>query len=168
MALSEEIVPLSGTISHMDIAYMRLALEAAREAAKLDEVPIGAIAVMNGKVIEAAHNDRERTKNPLGHAELLLLQKIVEKKLLPSWRFDEVDVYVTCEPCLMCMGALLQARVRRLVFGCHDKKAGACGSLYDLSNDPRLNHRIEVTSGVLANECARLLSKFFSVLRRPK
>ncbi len=149
----------------MDIVYMEKALEAARKAAKADEVPIGAVAVMNGAVIAAAHNDRERTKDPLGHAELLLLQKVVEKKVLPSWRFDEVDIYVTCEPCLMCMGALLQARVRRLIFGCHDPKAGACGSLYDLSCDLRLNHRIEVTSGVLADECAKLLSDFFKKKR---
>jgi len=149
-----------------DITFIREAIAAAKEAAKVDEVPIGAVAVMNGKIIATAHNDRERTNDPLGHAELLLLQKIVGKKLLPSWRFDEVDIYVTCEPCLMCMGALLQARVRRLVFGCHDKKAGACGSLYDLSSDARLNHRIEVTSGVLADECAKLLSDFFSMLRK--
>ncbi len=141
------------------------AIEEAKLAANIDEVPIGAVAVMDEKVIGRAHNVRETTKNPLGHAELLLLEKIVKEGLLPSWRFDEVTVYVTCEPCIMCMGAMLQARVKRIVYGCRDPKAGACGSLYDLSSDKRLNHQIEVTSGILADECARLLSDFFKRLR---
>ncbi len=146
--------------------FMKVAIEEAKKAAEKGEVPIGAVAVLDNLMIESAHNERESTKNPLGHAELLLLEKIVKKNLLPSWRFDEVTIYVTCEPCIMCMGAMLQARVKRIVYGCRDPKAGACGSLYDLSSDKRLNHQIDVTQGVLADECAKLLSDFFKKLRK--
>lgn len=146
--------------------FMAEALQEASDAAKMGEVPIGAVAVVGDKIIGRSHNVREATKNPLGHAEVLLIEKIVATGALPSWRFDNVTVYVTCEPCIMCMGAMLQARVKRLVYGCRDPKAGACGSLYDLSCDARLNHRIEVTSGVLADECAKILSDFFTKLRK--
>jgi len=148
-----------------DETFMKEALIEARKAAKEDEVPIGAVAVLNSSVIGRAHNVRESGNNPLGHAELLLLKKIVKEKRLPSWRFENVTIYVTCEPCVMCIGAMLQARVGRMVFGCRDAKAGACGSLYNLHNDKRLNHRIEVTEGILAKECATELSTFFKKLR---
>lgn len=145
--------------------FMREAIAEARLAADIDEVPVGAVAVLGNEVVCRAHNLRESTKNPLGHAEILLLEKIVKAKDLPSWRLDDVTVYVTCEPCIMCMGAMLQARVKRIVYGCRDPKAGACGSLYDLSSDDRLNHRIEVVAGILADECSGLLSDFFRRLR---
>lgn len=144
--------------------YMRMAIAEAVHAGEYGEVPIGAVAVSDGRAIERAHNLREATGNPLGHAELLLLEKLIKHR--GDWRFEDVTVYVTCEPCIMCMGALLQARVARIVFGCLDPKAGACGSLYDLSNNPRLNHRIEVISGVLAEECGELLKDFFRRLRK--
>lgn len=149
-----------------DEFFINEALKEAKIAEKNDEVPIGAVAVIGENIISRAHNERESTKNPLSHAELLLLQKIVEEKLLPSWRFDEVTIYVTCEPCIMCMGAMLQARVKKIVYGCKDPKAGACGSLFDLSCDKRLNHRIEVVSGVLEDDCAKILSYFFKKLRK--
>lgn len=143
--------------------YMRLAIAEAKRAGEMDEVPIGAVAVVDGEAVCAAHNVREKTQNPLGHAELLLLEKLT--KIHDDWRLENVTIYVTCEPCIMCMGAMLQARIPKIVFGCYDPKAGACGSLYDLSSDNRLNHQIEVVSGILADECAQLLKDFFKKLR---
>lgn len=139
------------------------AIAEAKKASEKGEVPIGAVAVGNEGIIFRAHNLRERTNNPLGHAEILLIERLAKK--FKSWRLDNVTVYVTCEPCLMCAGAMLQARIPRVVFGCPDPKAGAFGSLYDVSNDKRLNHGIEVTSGVLSRECAGMLSSFFKKLR---
>lgn len=143
--------------------WMRAALEQARRAAELGEVPIGAVAVCGDAIVGAAHNLRERTHNPLGHAELLLIDALAKER--GSWRLDDVTIVVTCEPCLMCAGAMLQARIPRAIFGCRDPKAGAMGTLYDVAQDPRLNHRIEVVSGVLAEACADLLSDFFRNLR---
>lgn len=146
--------------------FMLEAIKEAMLASKKDEVPIGAVAILDDKIIGRAHNERERKKNPLGHAEILLIQKIVRKKILPSWRFEGVTIVVTCEPCVMCMGAMLQARVKKIVFGCFDPKAGACGSLYDLPSDTRLNHRIDVVSGVMKDECGKILSDFFRKKRK--
>lgn len=146
-----------------DFYWMEVALKQAKKAAFLHEVPIGAVAVYEKKGITKGHNLRESRQDPLGHAEIYLLSKTAKK--LGRWRLSGVSVYVTLEPCLMCMGALIQARVDRLVFGCFDPKAGACGSLYDLSKDQRLNHRIEVVSGVLEKESSALLSDFFKKLR---
>ncbi|MBF0493045.1 MAG: nucleoside deaminase [Deltaproteobacteria bacterium] len=149
-----------------DEKWMLQALQQAQKAAQKNEVPIGAIAVYQNKIIARAHNLRESKQDPLGHAEIYLLSKVAKK--LACWRMSGVTIYVTLEPCLMCMGALMQARVDRLVFGCLDAKAGACGSLYDFSKDLRLNHRIEVRSGVLQKECVDLLSGFFKQLRQRK
>jgi tRNA(adenine34) deaminase len=150
----------------LDSDGMKKSLTEASKAAAKGEIPIGAVAVLEGKIIARAHNLRESRIDPLGHAELILISKISKK--LKRWRLTGVTVYVTLEPCLMCMGALLQARVTRLVFGAFDPKAGACGSLYDLSKDARLNHRIDVTSGILAEECSTILKDFFSDLRKTK
>lgn len=150
--------------STQDEIFIREAIAEARKAEACDEVPIGAVAVVAGEIICHAHNIREATQNPLGHAELLLLEKLA--RFQKQWRLSDVTIYVTCEPCLMCAGAMLQARIPRLVYGCRDPKAGACGSLYDVMNDPRLNHRIEVIADVLADECGDLLSSFFKRLRR--
>ncbi|MFH0798745.1 MAG: tRNA adenosine(34) deaminase TadA [Pseudomonadota bacterium] len=147
----------------VDEQWMRRAIEEARGAATDGEVPIGAVAVADGQMVGGARNARERTHNPLGHAELLLIESLA--KMRGSWRLEDVCIYVTCEPCLMCAGAMLQARIPRVVYGCRDPKAGAMGSLYDVSNDPRLNHRIEVVPNVLGEECGRLLSDFFKALR---
>lgn len=145
---------------------MREALDEARLAFDEDEVPIGAVAVVDDKIVARSHNVRERTSDPLGHAEILLLQQLIGKH--ESWRLDQVSVYVTCEPCLMCAGALIQARIPRLIYGCNDLKAGACGSLYSVTEDSRLNHRIETVSGILQNECSQILSDFFRSKRQKK
>lgn len=142
---------------------MRAAMAEARRAAAIGEVPIGAVAVVDGRVIAAAHNRREIVQDPLGHAEILLIEQLAVQ--LARWRLDTATIYVTCEPCIMCAGALLQARVAALFYGCLDPKAGACGSLYNVVDDARLNHRIPTIGGVLAEECGALLSDFFSSLR---
>ena len=142
-----------------DEKFMREALVEAELASAEDEVPVGAIAIVNGEIIGRAHNIREKTANPLGHAEVLLLEKLARES--HDWRFEDVTVYVTCEPCIMCAGALLQARVERVVYGCQDPKAGACDSLYELMRDKRLNHQIETTGGVLGDECGKIMSDFF-------
>jgi len=145
--------------SSSDEKFMREALAEAELASAENEVPVGAIAVVNGEIVGRAHNIREKTANPLGHAEILLLEKLARKS--HDWRFEDVTVYVTCEPCIMCAGALLQARVSHVVYGCSDPKAGACDSLYELTRDKRLNHQIETTGGILADECGKIMSDFF-------
>lgn len=150
-------------MTNHDTQFMHLALEQARAAGANGEVPIGAVAVRENNVIARAHNVREATHNPLGHAEVLLIQQLSIQ--LGTWRLDDVTIYVTCEPCIMCAGALLQARIARVVYGCADPKAGACESLYRLLDDARLNHRIPVTRGVLGTECGAILSEFFRALR---
>lgn len=147
----------------VDEHYMRESIAEAKAGASIGEVPIGAVAVNGDKIVARAHNIRELTQNPLGHAELLLIEYLAKSQ--KSWRLEEITIYVTCEPCLMCAGAMLQARIPKVVYGCKDPKAGAFGSLYDVSNDPRLNHRIEVISGVLSDDCAKILSDFFKGLR---
>lgn len=144
--------------------WMQEALLEAATAAARGEVPVGAVAVAENEVIARAHNRREETGNPLDHAEIILLRKITRDH--GNWRFDDVTVYATCEPCIMCMGALIHARIPRLVFGCFEPKTGACGSLYDFSRDERLNHSIEVIPGVLHDQCAMQLRQFFHVLRQ--
>ncbi len=147
-----------------DIVFMQEALAEAKKAFQRKEAPIGAIAVHQGKILARAHNLREKANDPLGHAELILLRKLSHK--FKNWRLMGVTIYVTLEPCVMCMGALLQARVKRVVFGAMDPKAGACGSLYDLARDARLNHRIEVTVVILKEDSSALLKKFFEKLRK--
>ncbi|MBI5298968.1 MAG: nucleoside deaminase [Deltaproteobacteria bacterium] len=144
--------------------YMEEALKEALSAASMGEVPIGAVAVMEGEVIARVHNMRETTQDPLGHAEILLLKKLIGSQV--SWRLEGVTVYVTCEPCLMCMGAFIHARIPRVVFGCMEPKMGACGSLYDFSTDKRLHHKIEIFPHVLHEKCAGVLKGFFKNLRK--
>jgi tRNA(adenine34) deaminase len=146
-----------------DLGFMNLALAAAREASMRGEVPVGAVIVSGGAVVGTGYNCREERQNPLCHAEIMSIQEA--SKALRSWRLDQCDLYVTLEPCVMCIGAVLQARMRRLVFGCRDPKAGAVESLYRLCEDQRLNHQLPVTEGVLADECSSMLSAFFSRLR---
>ncbi len=146
-----------------DEQWMREAILDANAAGAEGEVPIGAIAIVDNSIVGRAHNVRERTHNPLGHAELLLIERLAREQ--KSWRLDEVTIVVTCEPCLMCSGAMLQARIPRVVYGCRDPKAGAMGSLYNVADDARLNHRIEVVPDVLTEECGKLLTDFFRKLR---
>jgi len=146
-----------------DEAFMQQALALAREAAELGEVPVGAVAVHDGKVIGTGFNRREVDRHPLAHAEMLVMDAAARK--LGAWRLSGVTLYVTLEPCAMCAGALVQSRVTRLVFGASDPKAGAVGSLYNLAEEPRHNHRLQVTSGILADESRLLLKTFFERLR---
>jgi len=152
--------------SPADESYMRVALDEARAAAAAGEIPVGAIVVANGAVLARAHNLREERQSALAHAEILAIETASAR--LKSWRLEECTIYVTLEPCIMCVGAILQARIARLVFGCLDPKAGAVESLYRLCEDTRLNHRLPVTGGILTEDCSRILSDFFSDLRKGK
>lgn len=142
---------------------MALALEEANAAAAKGEVPVGAVVVRGGEVLARAHNLRETTDDPTAHAEVLAVREAAAK--LGSWRLDGCTLYVTLEPCFMCAGALVNARLPRLVFGAPDPKAGAVGSLADVARDARLNHRIEVRSGVLGDACGAVLKTFFGARR---
>lgn len=139
---------------------MRAALREAREAARRDEVPVGAVVVHEGKIVGRGHNQREMLKDPTAHAEMIAITQAAAA--LEGWRLEGATLYVTLEPCLMCAGAIVNARIARVVFGAPDMKAGACGSLYQVGLDPRLNHRFEVQGGVLAAESAALLQEFFA------
>lgn len=143
-----------------DEALMGIAIEEARKATRHGDVPVGALVVVERRIIARRHNEREATNDPTAHAELLAVQDAAHA--LDSWRLDGATVVCTLEPCPMCAGALQQARVARVVYGAADLKAGACGSLYNLGADPRLNHEFEIRHGVRAEECAALLSDFFT------
>ena len=147
-----------------DIFFMNEALQEAKNAELIGEVPIGAIIVFDGKIVARAHNLRETTGDPTGHAEIIAIRKAAAVK--QHWRLSEMTLYVTLEPCPMCAGAMVQSRIKRLVFGAMDPKAGAVGSLMNLLQDERLNHRVEVTSGILAVECGRILKDFFRKRRK--
>jgi tRNA(adenine34) deaminase len=144
-------------------AAMGLALDEAATAVEHGDVPVGALVLRDGEVIAQRHNERERTGDPTAHAEVLALRDAAE--VAGTWRLDGTTVVVTLEPCPMCAGALLAARVDQVVFAAADPKAGACGSLYNLCADPRLNHEIEVVAGLRADESAALLTGFFDELR---
>ena len=146
-----------------DIEMMRRALELAREASAIGEVPVGALVVLDGRIVSQAFNLRETLNDPTAHAERLALA--LAGRTLGRWRLDGCTLYVTLEPCPMCAGAIGLSRVGRLVYGAADAKSGACRSLYRLVDDPRLNHRVRQTTGVLAEECGALLSDFFSTRR---
>lgn len=146
-----------------DEGFMRLALEQAALAESMGEVPIGAVVVCDGEVVAAGYNRREVDHDPAGHAELIAIREASAQ--LERWRLTGCTVYVTLEPCPMCAGLMHQARIDRCVYAAPDPKAGALGSLYDLHDDERLNHRFEVTSGVLEQESAEMLRAFFKKLR---
>jgi tRNA(adenine34) deaminase len=153
-------------VENADIEFMKRALAAAEEAGRREEVPVGAVVVMAGEIVGMGYNCREERQSPLGHAEIIAIEEAARK--LGSWRLDQCDIYVTLEPCIMCMGAILQARMRRLVFACLDPKAGAVESLYRLCEDQRLNHQLPARGGVLADESSALLANFFTGLRARK
>jgi len=142
---------------------MRVALRLARAAREACEVPVGCIIVKDGRIIGRSHNMRETLQDPTAHAEMLALTQAAEA--VGSWRLDGAIAYCNLEPCCMCAGALVNARVKRLVYGLADPKSGACGSLYTIPNDPRLNHSVEVRGGVLAGESLELLREFFEPKR---
>ncbi|MGO0121627.1 tRNA adenosine(34) deaminase TadA [Desulfothermobacter acidiphilus] len=146
--------------------FMREALREAERAYARHEVPVGAVAVLEGEIIGRGHNLRETLKDATAHAEILALREAA--RYLGDWRLERVVLYVTLEPCPMCAGALLQFRVKTLVFGAYDPKAGAAGSVVDLLRDPRFNHQVEVIPGIMAEECAALLRRFFQQLREER
>ncbi|MEW6553802.1 MAG: tRNA adenosine(34) deaminase TadA [Actinomycetota bacterium] len=146
-----------------DREYMLAALEQARAAAAEGEVPVGAVLVKDGKILACTHNRREATGNPMDHAEVIALQEGAAH--LGSWRLEGSTLYVTLEPCPMCAGALVQARVGRLVFGARDLNLGAAGSRYNLVSDETTHHRMEITDGILEEECREVLREFFEARR---
>jgi tRNA(adenine34) deaminase len=146
-----------------DDAAMALALAEARGALDHGDVPVGAVTLVDGRVVASRHNERHRLGDPTAHAEVLALRDTAAA--LGGWRLAEVTLVVTLEPCPMCAGALVAARLGRLVFGATDPRAGACGTLYNLCQDPRLNHEVPITSGLRADECAALLTSFFAEKR---
>ena len=153
-----------GTFSKADANFMRRALREAQKADSEGEVPVGAVVVHDEKIIARAHNRPLSLSDPSAHAEVLALRRAAKK--LGNYRLKGCDLYVTIEPCAMCAGAIIQARLRRLVFGTSDPKAGACGSVLAVLNHPKVNHQVEVVSGVLAEECAAILRAFFRKRRR--
>lgn len=154
---------MSSRLEEIDVGFMQQALVLANEAARLGEVPVGAVAVKEGQIIGRGYNRREIDRDPFSHAEFNAMKEAAVA--VGAWRLTGVTVYVTLEPCAMCAGALVQSRVSRLVFGAMDPKAGAVGSLYNLAQDDRFNHRVEVTSGVLGEACSQALKTFFAGLR---
>jgi tRNA(adenine34) deaminase len=146
-----------------DEYFMRLALREAERALGHDDVPIGAVIAHEGELIAAAHNERELRQDPIAHAEIIALRQAAQT--LGSWRVLDSILYVTLEPCAMCAGAVVLARVPRVVYGASDPKAGACGSILDVLAEPRLNHRPQVAGGLLAQECGALLREFFASRR---
>ena len=142
---------------------MRVALEEASRAPAIGEVPIGAVMVRGNQILAQAHNYRELWQDPTAHAEVIAIRATAT--ILGTWRLTDTTLYVTVEPCSMCIGAIILARVSRVVFGAWDPKAGACGSVFDLPAEPRLNHRVAVTGGVLEQESQALIQKFFKQLR---
>ena len=149
-----------------DEYFMRLALAAATQAADQGETPIGAVLVVDGDVVASAHNMRETWQDPTAHAESIAVREASAR--LGRWRMPDATVFVTMEPCLMCAGALVLARVGRLVYGCRDPRAGALGSVYDVVRDNRLNHTYRITPGILEQECRSVLVRFFNLLREKR
>lgn len=149
-----------------DEKYMAAALQEARRAWMLNEVPIGAVVVKDGEIIGRGFNLRESMQTTLTHAELLAIQDANQK--VGSWRLEDCTLYVTLEPCPMCAGAIVQSRVKRVVYGASDPKAGCAGTLMNLLEEPRFNHQVEVTSGVLEPQCSTVLKNFFKELRQKK
>jgi len=147
-----------------DEEYMREALLEAQKALDKGEVPIGAVMVQSGEIVARAHNLKEELKDPTAHAEILAIQEATRK--LKKWRLNDCTLYVTLEPCPMCAGALVQSRLKRVVYGVHDFKAGAAGSILNILDEPRFNHQVNVTSGILEEACRDIMQKFFRSLRK--
>jgi len=164
MYIYQKIVPISCEVGILvDEKFMRLAIKEAKKAEKIGEVPIGSIIVLNEKVIASGYNVRETTQSTLSHAELIALERANET--LGSWRLEDCTLYVTLEPCPMCAGAIVQSRVKRVVFGAYDPKAGCAGTIMNLLQVDQFNHQVDLTGGVLEEECSLLLTHFFQKLR---
>ena len=153
-------------IAEQDRFFMQAALDEAAIAESLREVPIGAVVVLDGQIVGRGHNVRETSNDPTTHAEIIAIQQAA--KTLNSWRLLDCTLYVTLEPCVMCMGAIILARIPYLVFGCRDPKVGAAGSIYNFAEDQRFNHQVQVREGVLQQQCSAQLSRFFRYLRQQK
>jgi tRNA(adenine34) deaminase len=153
-------------IENLDELFMSEAILEAKKAEEIDEVPIGAIIVLNGVIIARAHNLRETRQNAIAHAELLAIDEACQKQ--GTWRLEDATLYVTLEPCPMCSGAIILSRIKRVVYGAKDPKGGCAGSFMNLPEDERFNHQSEVVSGVLEEECGRLLTNFFRQIRERK
>lgn len=165
MHLTPFDLPFSDPRHPFHVAHMEMAVEEARIASEEDEVPVGAVIVsLERGVIARAHNQREQLRDPTAHAEMIAITQAAAS--LNSWRLDNCALYVTLEPCPMCAGAIVQARLPFVVYGCTDPKGGACDTLYQIASDPRLNHRASVLGGVLADRCAAVLSAFFEGKRK--
>ena len=146
-----------------DTLFMTAALEEAQKAYEKGEVPVGAVVVIGEEIVARAHNLRESTFDPTAHAETLAMREVC--RMIDNWRLSDATLYVTKEPCIMCSGVMINSRLTRLVYGCSDSKGGGAESLYRLLSDSRLNHQVDITSGVMQTECAELLKRFFSSLR---
>ena len=155
LPFDEELIPAEH--------WMRFALDQAMQAFEEREVPVGAVIVQGGRIVGEGHNQRETLNDPTAHAEMIALTQAAET--LGSWRLLDCTLYVTLEPCPMCAGAIVQARIPRVVYGTPDPKAGACHSLYQITSDPRLNHQVLVTAGVLQDQCRQILQDFFAEQR---
>ncbi|MEH6944215.1 tRNA adenosine(34) deaminase TadA [Bacillus sp. JJ722] len=153
-------------MSTEDIKFMRVALEEAEKASQLGEVPIGAVLVLDGEIIARAHNLRESQQSATAHAELMVIEEACKK--LGTWRLEDTVLYVTLEPCPMCSGAIILSRVKRVVYGASDPKAGCAGTFMNLLTDERFNHQSEVSAGILEEECGAILTTFFKELRKRK
>lgn len=153
-------------VQRTDEEYMRLAIAEAEKAGAINEVPIGAVIVLDGEVIAAAYNLRERDQNALAHAELLAIDQACKR--LGTWRLEEAELYVTLEPCPMCSGAIILSRIKKVVYGAPDPKGGCAGTLMNLLTDARFNHQCEVKADVLKEECGALLSNFFRGIREKR
>jgi tRNA(adenine34) deaminase len=147
-----------------DLDYMRTALDLARQAAKAGEVPVGALVVIGTEVVSRAYNRREEWQDPTAHAELLAVRAAAAR--LGSWRLSGATLYVTLEPCIMCIGAIILSRISRVIYGARDPKAGACGSVFDIPPEPRLNHHVVIEGGIAEDESRLLLQEFFRRLRQ--
>ena len=147
----------------MDREYMKIALEQAEKALSIYEVPVGAIIVYEGKIIAKGYNNRETSKDPTAHAEMIAIKKASEH--LDAWRLLDCTMYVTLEPCAMCAGAIINSRIKKLVIGTRDDKRGCCGTVEDLTNHEKFNHKVETEFGILEEECSNIISNFFKSLR---
>ncbi|WP_425449449.1 tRNA adenosine(34) deaminase TadA [Dethiothermospora halolimnae] len=147
----------------MDKYFMKMALNEAYKAYDIDEVPIGAVVVKDNKIIGRGYNLREKSKDPTTHGEIIAIREA--SKNLNGWRLIDCTIYVTVEPCPMCAGAILNSRIKRLVIGTDDPKMGACGSIIDITNNPKFNHSVDVTKGILKEQCSNIMKTFFKNLR---
>ena len=150
----------------MQEKFMKIALKEAKKAYDKEEIPVGAVIVKDDKVVAKAHNLKEQKNDTTKHAEILAIQKASKK--LDSWRLQDCEMYVTLEPCSMCAGALIQSRIKKVYIGTMDYKTGACGSVLNLLNDYKFNHYVEIETGILADECEKILKDFFKELRKNK